>query len=34
VASKLKALDLLSKNLALQTQKVESKEIIEVSLED
>ena len=34
VASILKALDLLSKNLALQTQKVESKEIIEVSLED
>lgn len=34
VASKIKALDLLSKNLSLQTQKVESKEIIEVSLED
>lgn len=34
VASKLKALELLSKNLSLQTQKVESKEIIEVSLED
>lgn len=32
VASKLKALELLSKNLALQTQKVESKDIIEVSL--
>lgn len=34
IASKLKALDLLSKNLSLQTQKVESKEVIEVSLED
>ena len=32
VASKLKALELLSKNLSLQTQKVESKDIIEVSL--
>lgn len=34
ISAKLKALDLLSKNLSLQTQKVESKEIIEVSLED
>lgn len=34
IASKIKALDLLSKNLSLQTQKVESKEVIEVSLED
>lgn len=34
VASKLKALDLLSKNLSLQTQKVESKEVIEVMLEE
>ena len=34
VSAKLKALDLLSKNLSLQTQKVESKEIIEVSLEN
>lgn len=32
IASKLKALELLSKNLSLQTQKVESKDIIEVSL--
>lgn len=32
--SKLKALDLLSKNLGLQTQKVETKEVIEVSLEE
>lgn len=32
VASKLKALELLSKNLSLQTQKIESKDIIEVSL--
>ena len=30
--SKLRALELLSKNLSLQTQKVESKDIIEVSL--
>ena len=30
VASKLKALELLSKNLSLQTQKIESKDIIEV----
>ena len=34
VSAKLKALDLLSKNLSLQTQRVESKETIEVSLED
>ena len=34
VASKLKALDLLSKNLSLQTQKVESKEVIEVMMEE
>lgn len=33
-SSKLKALDLLSKNLGLQTQKVETKEVIEVSLEE
>ena len=32
VASKLKALELLSTNLSLQTQKIESKDIIEVSL--
>lgn len=32
VTSKLKALELLSKNLSLQTQKIESKDIIEVSL--
>lgn len=32
VASKLKALELLSKNLSLQTQKTENKDIIEVSL--
>ena len=32
IASKLKALELLSKNLSLQTQKIESKDIIEVSL--
>lgn len=32
--AKLKALDLLSKNLGLQTQKIETKEVIEVSLED
>lgn len=34
VAAKLKALDLLSKNLGLQTQKIETKEVIEVSLEE
>lgn len=32
VAAKLKALELLSKNLSLQTQKIESKDVIEVSL--
>lgn len=32
INSKLKALELLSKNLSLQTQKVESKDVIEVSL--
>ena len=32
VASKLKALELLSKNLSLQTQKTENRDIIEVSL--
>ena len=32
MASKLKALELLSKNLSLQTQKIENKDIIEVSL--
>lgn len=32
VSNKLKALELLSKNLSLQTQKVESKDVIEVSL--
>lgn len=32
VASKLKALELLSKNLALQTAKVESKDVFEVIL--
>ena len=32
VASKLKALELLSKNISLQTLKIESKDIIEVSL--
>ena len=32
LASKLKALELLSKNLSLQTQKTENKDIIEVSL--
>lgn len=31
-ANKLKALELLSKNLALQTQKVEGKEVVEVCL--
>lgn len=31
-ANKLKALELLSKNLALQTQKVESKDVVEVCL--
>ena len=31
-ANKLKALELLSKNLQLQTQKVESKEVVEVCL--
>ena len=34
VNAKLKALELLSKNLGLQIQKTENKEIIEVSLED
>jgi hypothetical protein len=34
VNAKLKALDLLSKNLGLQIQKTESKEVIEVTLED
>lgn len=34
VNAKLKALELLSKNLGLQIQKMESKEIIEVTLED
>lgn len=34
VNAKLKALELLSKNLGLQLQRSESKEIIEVSLED
>ena len=34
VSAKLKALDLLSKNLGLQIQKTESKEVIEVTLED
>ena len=34
VNAKLKALELLSKNLGLQLQKTESKEIIEVTLED
>lgn len=34
VTAKLKALDLLSKNLGLQTQKIETKEVIEVSLEE
>ena len=32
--AKLKALELLSKNLGLQIQKTESKEVIEVTLED
>ena len=32
VNAKLKALELLSKNLGLQTQKTENKDIIEVSL--
>lgn len=32
LASKLKALELLSKNLSLQTQKTENKDIIEVQL--
>ena len=32
INAKLKALELLSKNLALQTQKVETKDVIEVSL--
>ena len=32
IASKLKALELLSKNLSLLSQKIESKDIIEVSL--
>lgn len=31
---KLRALELLSKNLGLQTQKIESSNVIEVSLED
>lgn len=34
VTAKLKALELLSKNLGLQIQKTESKEVIEVTLED
>lgn len=34
VNAKLKALELLSKNLGLQIQKTESKEVIEVTLED
>ena len=34
VTAKLKALELLSKNLGLQIQKNESKEVIEVTLED
>lgn len=34
VAAKLKALELLSKNLSLQTIKTESKEVIEVTLEE
>lgn len=33
-SAKLKALELLSKNLGLQIQKTESKEVIEVTLED
>ncbi len=32
LASKLKALELLSKNLSLQTQKTENKDVIEVQL--
>ena len=32
VAAKLKALELLSKNLSLQTVKTESKDVIEVTL--
>lgn len=32
VSAKLRALELLSKNLGLQTQKLETKEVIEVSL--
>ena len=32
--TKLKALELLSKNLSLQTQKVETKDVIEISLEE
>lgn len=32
VQAKLRALELLSKNLGLQTQKLETKEVIEVSL--
>jgi len=32
VNAKLKALELLSKNLSLQTQKTENKDIIEVQL--
>lgn len=34
VTAKLKALELLSKNLGLQIQKNENKEVIEVTLED
>lgn len=34
VNAKLKALEQLSKNLGLQTQKVETKETIEISLEE
>jgi hypothetical protein len=32
ISAKLKALELLSKNLSLQTAKVESKDVIEVLL--
>ena len=34
ISAKLKALELLSKNLSLQTQKVETKDVIEISLEE
>ena len=34
VNAKLKALEQLSKNLGLQTQKIENKEIIEITLEE